>query len=117
LKKHINQRIDCLFPSNQFINIYPSGTLSTLNLRPVTNLAQRTIATDNPLSTPNITQEITTMSATNNLPTLSLEAAKIASEAAQEKAKEMGIGTFTVVVERHSQIRHTPKQNQIKPRR
>ena len=32
------------------------------------------------------------MSATNNLPTLSLEAAKIASEAAQEKAKEMGIG-------------------------
>jgi len=57
------------------------------------------------------------MSATNNLPTLSLEAAKIASEAAQEKAKEMGIGTFTVVVERHSQIRHTPKQNQIKPRR
>ena len=43
------------------------------------------------------------MSATNNLPTLSLEAAKIASEAAQEKAKEMGIGTsFFVVVERHS---------------
>ena len=43
------------------------------------------------------------MSATNNLPTLSLEAAKIASEAAQEKAKEMGIGTsYVVVVERHS---------------
>ena len=34
------------------------------------------------------------MSATNNLPTLSLEAAKIASEAAQEKAREMGIGTL-----------------------
>lgn len=32
------------------------------------------------------------MSATTNLPTLSLEAAKIASEAAQAKAKEMGIG-------------------------
>jgi NCAIR mutase (PurE)-related protein len=34
------------------------------------------------------------MAATNNLPTLSLEAAKIASEAAQEKAKEMGIGMW-----------------------
>jgi hypothetical protein len=32
------------------------------------------------------------MSATTNLPTLSLEAAKIASDAAQEKAKELGIG-------------------------
>jgi hypothetical protein len=32
------------------------------------------------------------MSVTRNLPTLSLEAAKIASEAAQEKAKELGIG-------------------------
>jgi hypothetical protein len=34
------------------------------------------------------------MSATTNLPTLSLEAAKIASDAAQEKAKELGIGTL-----------------------
>ena len=33
------------------------------------------------------------MSATNNLPTLSLEAAKIAAAAAEEKAKELGIGT------------------------
>lgn len=35
-------------------------------------------------------------SATNNLPTLSLEAAKIAAEAAQEKAREMGIGQLLV---------------------
>lgn len=34
------------------------------------------------------------MSATNSLPTLSLEAAKVAAEAAQEKAKQMGIGTL-----------------------
>ena len=33
------------------------------------------------------------MSATNNLPILSLEAAKIAAAAAEEKAKELGIGT------------------------
>jgi len=32
--------------------------------------------------------------ATNNLPTLSLEAAKIAAAAAEEKAKELGIGTL-----------------------
>lgn len=38
-----------------------------------------------------------TMSATNNLPTLSLEAAKIASEAAQAKAKEMGIGMLHLI--------------------
>lgn len=41
------------------------------------------------------------MSATNNLPTLSLEAAKIASEAAQEKAKEMGIGMLTITPAMH----------------
>ena len=34
------------------------------------------------------------MSATNNLPTLSLEAAKIAAAAAEEKAKELGIGAL-----------------------
>jgi hypothetical protein len=34
-----------------------------------------------------------TMSATNNLPTLSLDAAKVAAAAAEEKAKELGIGT------------------------
>lgn len=32
------------------------------------------------------------MSATNQLPTLSLEAAKVAAESAQEKARQMGIG-------------------------
>jgi hypothetical protein len=36
------------------------------------------------------------MSATNNLPTLSLEAAKIAAAAAEEKAKELGIGTWEI---------------------
>jgi hypothetical protein len=35
------------------------------------------------------------MSATNNLPTLSLEAAKIAAAAAEEKAKELGIGALS----------------------
>jgi hypothetical protein len=34
--------------------------------------------------------------ATNNLPTLSLEAAKIAAAAAEEKAKELGIGTYII---------------------
>lgn len=37
------------------------------------------------------------MSATNNLPTLSLEAAKIAAAAAEEKAKELGIGTSMAI--------------------
>ena len=37
------------------------------------------------------------MSATNNLPTLSLEAAKIAAAAAEEKAKELGIGASMAI--------------------